>query len=395
MLLSQLAFSATVALLAAAASAYNLPASPIYGVNLGGWLVAEPWMLPKEWARMGSASAKSERALMSLNLPGTQRAFKEHWDSWLTEQDIKDLVHNHGINTFRIPLGHWIVEKTTTPDETFPKGGYQYLVRALGWIRNARAYAILDLHGAPGGQADNPFTGQTGSIKFYTPDNYERALLWARNMTRLAHKEGRGVVMGIEAVNEPLMDPKRTPGLGQYYLDFASAVREEEATLQIPCGPTRVGGNGPYEDCLNLVFMDQHWQYSDENNPANACIGHCIYDSHDYACFGGPSSNDLRGYLGWFCNDNRNQQDQQKGNYPVFTGEYSLCNSFSASNSELQTLGQAEQFTLGAAYGAVGWIYWNFKVEAGVGDPWDYRVMVDQGILPRVPGTGDPAACSF
>ncbi|KAJ3159509.1 hypothetical protein HDU88_008750 [Geranomyces variabilis] len=358
MLFQQLTCLAAAALLAVDTGAYNLPASPVYGVNLGGWLIVEPWMLPKEWINMGGRTAVSERELMSQNRPGTQQAFEQHWNTWLTEQDIKDLTRMYGINTFRIPVGFWIVEHLTSAQETFPKGGYRHLVLALGWIRNAGAYAILDLHGAPGAQADNAYTGQTGAPTFYTADNYERALLWARNMTRLAHNEGRGVVMGIEAVNEPLMDPAQTPGLGQFYLDFATAVRDEEGQMQISCGPTVFGGNAPYNDCVNLMFMDQHWQYSDVNNPADACLGHCIYDSHDYACFGGPSSNDLKGYLGWFCNDNRIQQDAQRRNFPVLTGEYSLCNTFSASASELQTLGQAQQFTLGAAYGAVGWIYW-------------------------------------
>lgn len=43
---------APLAALAGLASAGTMP-SKIFGVNLGSWLLIEPWMLPIEWKAMG------------------------------------------------------------------------------------------------------------------------------------------------------------------------------------------------------------------------------------------------------------------------------------------------------------------------------------------------------
>ncbi|KAJ3299654.1 hypothetical protein HK104_007873 [Borealophlyctis nickersoniae] len=380
-----------------ATATYNLPVNTVYGVNLGSMFIIEPWMLPNEWASMGGSGSCSEFDLWSKNLPGTPAAFKKHWETWVTIDDIYNLVYDYGINTFRIPLGYWIVEELTyygdgSGREPFPLGGYPYLLRVLSWIKGAGANAILVLHGAPGGQVNNAFTGQCNpNPGFYNSYNYGRALKWARNMTRLAHNEGKGVVIGIEAVNEPETDPAKTPGLGQYYTDFANAVRDEESKMGVQCGPTSVGVK-PYNDCVNLVFMDNHWQWGNHANPADSCRGHCIYDDHNYACFGGPPSQSLAGYKSWFCNDNRLDQNAQARNTPTITMEWSLCNNFGASVSDMTTIAKQQMYKYTSGSAAKGWMFWNFKVE-NRGKDWDYRSAVDAGIMPKQPGNGDAAAC--
>lgn len=56
-----------------------------------------------------------------------------------------------------------------------------------------------------------------------TPPNYFRALQWAAVTTFVTHIDPSfSTVFGIEAVNEPLMDPSQTPGYGD--CEFAHVV---------------------------------------------------------------------------------------------------------------------------------------------------------------------------
>jgi aryl-phospho-beta-D-glucosidase BglC (GH1 family) len=350
---------------------------------------------------MGSSTC-SELDLWKKGYSETPGNFKTHWDTFVDKDDIFNLVYNYGINTFRIPIGYWIVEELTYYSgggrEPFPLGGYPYLVRMLGWIKEAGAYAILDLHGAPGGQVNNAFTGQCNtSPDFYTTYNYGRAVKWARNMTRLAHTQGDGAVFAIQAVNEPERDGAKTPGLQQFYTDFANAIRDEESKMGIYCktpttpSTTRVVPSN-YDNCVNIMYQDKTWQYNMAANPANSCKGLCLYDDHNYACFGGPSSESEYGYLNWFCDDNRIYNNYQLGQSAIITGEWSLCNKFGASSYTKQKLGKAQTYKYTYGSGAKGYIFWSFKTEQN--DPnWSYTVAVDQGLLPKIPGKGSSTVC--
>ncbi|KAF8747887.1 Cellulase (glycosyl hydrolase family 5) [Rhizoctonia solani] len=106
---------------AVTAAKNGLPVDKIYGVNLGSWLLVEPWMLPDEWVnKMGgercdadcSACAASEFGLVKkLGQEKADQVFEEHWATWFTEKDVDEIVAA-GLNSVRIPwatglLNHW------------------------------------------------------------------------------------------------------------------------------------------------------------------------------------------------------------------------------------------------------------------------------------------------
>jgi glucan endo-1,6-beta-glucosidase len=134
----------------------------IRGVNLGSLFIIEPWMASQEWSSMGCGGTKSEFDCVSqLGQDAANAAFKKHWDTWITEDDM-DTMKSYGINTIRVPVGYWMVEDTVyRSSEHFPEGGLEYMDRLAGWAADRNIYVILDLHGAPGAQEPNqPFTGQ-------------------------------------------------------------------------------------------------------------------------------------------------------------------------------------------------------------------------------------------
>lgn len=85
-------------------------------LQLGSWLVLEPWMLPNEWASMGgdlcfqngscADCAASEFDLVKkLGQEKADEVFQTHWETWFTEDDVKAIV-DAGLNTVRIPVSN-------------------------------------------------------------------------------------------------------------------------------------------------------------------------------------------------------------------------------------------------------------------------------------------------
>ena len=67
-----------------------------------------------------------------------------------------------------------------------------------------------------------------------SPPNYYRALQWAAVMTYITHIDPAfSSVFGIEAVNEPIMDPTKTPGYGdcEFALPSSSPIGSPRAEL--------------------------------------------------------------------------------------------------------------------------------------------------------------------
>ncbi|KAI6118424.1 glycoside hydrolase family 5 protein [Pisolithus sp. B1] len=351
----------------------QLPVEKIYGVNLGSWLLLEPWMLPQGDLRLEStiltisdpsvfqggliwedkfaqtarnASSPSCTAFAMAYPDTVDQTFAKHWDSWFTQSDLQDLK-NAGINTLRIPLGYWIVEALVErPAENYPRGGLDYLRRGLGWVRDSGMHVILDHHALPGVQTPGQeFTGQcTNDVQFYTPHNYHRALVWTAVMTTLSHLDPQfSSVFAIEAVNEPIRDASQTPGYGDFQIklreDFSLPTTNFTATLQQACslslfdadvvdalldaipilsgiglqyGLTDTLTSEPFNSGRSPLvtnFMDVNWQYDNPPNPANAAIGPQGYDNHLYYSFGGVADADPTAYMQSICNLQRIQND--------------------------------------------------------------------------------------
>jgi hypothetical protein len=138
----------------------TLPSYKIRGVNLGSLFIIEPWMSSNTWKSMGCGGASSEwDCVASLGQDKANAAFHQHWDTFITASDF-DKMAEYGLNTVRVPVGHWFVEETIQDGENWPRGGMKYLDKVVGMAKERRMGVILDLHGAPGVQVpNNAFTG--------------------------------------------------------------------------------------------------------------------------------------------------------------------------------------------------------------------------------------------
>lgn len=154
-----LALLATVSITLAA-----LPKDKIRGVNLGSLFIVEPWMSSDTWKSMGCGDAKSEwDCVASLGQEKADAVFQRHWNTFITAKDF-DKMKDYGLNTVRIPVGHWFVEETIIQGESWPRGGMKYLDKVAAMAASRNISVIIDLHGAPGVQVpNNAFTGHVSA----------------------------------------------------------------------------------------------------------------------------------------------------------------------------------------------------------------------------------------
>ncbi|KAH8834364.1 glycoside hydrolase family 5 protein [Flagelloscypha sp. PMI_526] len=401
----------------------SLP-SKIYGVNIGGWLIIEPWILPQKWLAMGGqdcpcqqSSCIATESAFTRAYPSTVDAtFSEHWSTWFTSDDINEMK-SYGINAVRIPVGYWIIESLVGVQEAFPKGGLRHLQRGLRDLSRVGISVILDHHALPGAQAMNEvFTGVCNSDpQFFTPP-----------------------------VNEPFYDARRTPGFGEFQHNFVStmrgielimgmdvpgwsdsdiprsrsrnlsdvilsasnfhifnletqaALRDTASVLMDACSQLDIKSLYDFEasqyrgrDILVTNFQDRAWQINDPPNPRDATRGPASYDDHLYYC---PNED---AYLRHICNLDRVASANKDGNRPLSFGEWSLCTQFAASEEFLVKWADAQNLAFSQD---LGWFFWNFKTEGTRDDitrVWSYRDAAKRGYLTRDPAQlQNPNVCA-
>ncbi|CAG8715122.1 1704_t:CDS:2, partial [Acaulospora colombiana] len=85
---------------------------PVRGVNLGGWLVLEPFITPSLFETSGVIDEFTLCA--SLGPDAAKAMLDKHYSTFITEQDFADIA-KAGLDHVRISFGHWAVN--TTADE--------------------------------------------------------------------------------------------------------------------------------------------------------------------------------------------------------------------------------------------------------------------------------------
>ena len=81
----------------------------IRGVNLGGWLLLEPWITPVFFEEVNVGDLQDQIVdewtyAEKLEPQVYQERMVRHWSSFLTPGDLEDLV-TAGVSHVRIPLG--------------------------------------------------------------------------------------------------------------------------------------------------------------------------------------------------------------------------------------------------------------------------------------------------
>ena len=167
------------------------------GVNLGGWLMMEGYLLhspniPERRFRKEFAAALGKKALDDFD-----RSFRENF---ITEKDIGQ-IKRLGFNCLRVPFHYRVVEKAPY---IYGAKGLSYLDRTVRWAKRHKIWVILDLHAAPGAQNHDWHSDSAGPAELWTKKVYrERTFaLWEFLADRYKDETG---VAGYDLLNESVV----------------------------------------------------------------------------------------------------------------------------------------------------------------------------------------------
>ncbi|ORX38488.1 putative cellulase [Kockovaella imperatae] len=175
----------------------------IRGINIGGWLVLEPWITPSLFAATGNDAIVDEWTFCSMQKYQTaSAALKQHWDTWYTESDFQAIAAA-GLNHVRIPIGFWAYD--ISGGEPYIQGAAAYLDNAIQWARQNNLKVQIDLHGAPGSQNGYDNSGHRGDADWADASNNiarTKAILGQLSL-KYSDPSYYQVVTMLEALNEP------------------------------------------------------------------------------------------------------------------------------------------------------------------------------------------------
>ncbi|KAI0785373.1 exo-beta-1,3-glucanase [Irpex lacteus] len=376
----------------------------VRGVNLGGWLVLEPWITPSLFDNTGNANIVDEWTFGQLQDRNTAlNTLTQHWNTWITESDFAAIAAA-GLNHVRIPIGYWAFE--VGPGEPYISGQLPYLQKAVTWAGNHGLKVIVDLHGAPGSQ--NGFDNSGHRVSF--PG-------WHSNSTNVQRTDNiikRIASMfatntNVVSVIAPLNEPAGFDGdavlnvVKQYWYDsygnirfpFGSSQESNTVVLLHDAFQPLSYWNG-FQTAPNWqgVAMDTHiYQMfsQDEVSRTNqqhidaACANADRLSSFDLWVIVGewtPAPTDCAKYL-----NGRGVGARYDGSFSgstrvgSCTGKTGNRNSFSSDyKTFLRQYWEAQVITYEKGQ---GWIQWTWKAENA--DDWTYQAGLAGGWIPQNP----------
>ncbi|OYV06803.1 MAG: hypothetical protein CFE26_04355 [Verrucomicrobiales bacterium VVV1] len=298
------------------------------GVNLGCWLIMEPWMCPMDSSGLKDEGSARDLLEKRFGQATADSLFQDWQESWFDESDL-DRIAALGLNAVRLPI--WYRNLQTEDGQWLPDGfkRIDWFVQSA-WKRGI--YTILDLHGAPGGQTKGESTGRIRP----------NAELW-NNEAHLA----------------------RTPSLGTLWSTYDRlyrAIREIDPDHVISvegCINTRVGEKSigwgwdalPHPDLFgwkNMLYQLHHyeWDWNDLDKQKRGIDFH-VSEWNSHTSYG----------------------------VPVYMGEF---NPMAQEQAWSHALGKFTE-------SGFSWTFWTYKATHGTGsDSWGLYNPIKKPVAPNL-----------
>jgi glucan 1,3-beta-glucosidase len=197
----------------------------IKGVNIGGWLVLEPWITPSLfYPFLGKHTNNNNNNKIGMDMYTfcevlgplqANKILRNHWSTWVTEEHIQIFSKNN-INLLRVPIGDWMyipygpfstteqnTNKNTNKITKCTDGAIEALdnLFILGKKYNMRI--LLDLHGVKGSQNGFDNSGQTLEIEIQNNNNNNNTIHFKHWEIRKANWIGP---FDIDSKSYPIID---------------------------------------------------------------------------------------------------------------------------------------------------------------------------------------------
>ncbi|MDD4528120.1 MAG: cellulase family glycosylhydrolase [Candidatus Margulisbacteria bacterium] len=355
----------------------------IRGVNLGGWLVLEKWIKPSLFT---DSLAEDELGLLLELKEIAVKRIEKHRSSFIQEKDIKWLA-SIGINTIRIPYGHWLFGEDYPYHKNYKgtkypyvNGSLEYLDKAVDWAEKYAIDVVLDLHAAPGCQNGFDNGGMFNTCDWHKKEEYVEFTV--KLLQRVAERYSqRRNILAISLLNEPRWDIP-TNFINEFNLRAIEAMKTvSEAQIMFHEG---------FRDCVE-------WQgvYSDKEKKL------LFYDIHRYQCFETLDMNQniyehINKPVTKLIQESKNIKD--KLGIRCVVGEWSLgldpmvvpvLFEIKSRNHAYLGLDEMQLEAAKKAFGCAqllayesfdGWFFWTYKTETQ--PEWSFQECVKRGWLP-------------
>ncbi|KAJ5513247.1 Glycoside hydrolase superfamily [Penicillium fimorum] len=388
---------------------------PIRGVNLGGWLSIEPFIVPSLFSKWPSSAGIIDEYTLTKKLGNSAAdTLEKHYAEFISESDLKEIAEA-GLDHVRIPYSYWAVT-TYDGDPYVPKIAWRYLLRAIEWCRKYGLRIKLDLHGLPGSQNGWNHSGRQGSVNWLEGSdgdlNRKRSLEIHDQLSKFfAQDRYKNVVTIYGLANEPLMLKLPVEKVLDWTKEAAELVRKNGVTATLVL----------HDGFLNLAKWDTMFQ----SHPDNMYL-----DTHQYTTFNtGEIVLNHTAKLDVICNswqpmikeintttsgwgpticgewsqadtdcaqyvNNVGRGARWEGTYDTSstkaycpTADKGTCSCADANQDPsdysdtykkyLQTYAEAQ---MSAFETAMGWFYWTWRTESAA--QWSYRTAWKNGYMP-------------
>ena len=303
------------------------------GLNLGGWLVMEPWMCPADSGGLPDTYSIIMELDGRFGVAIEQSLIRTYQTNWITTADL-DNITNGGFNCVRVPVW-WgnFYSITNTTISGWRSDAFTVLDSLVTNCASRGIYVIIDMHGVIGGQSTSDDTGQQNQNQYWTSsiDQSETAYMW----TQIAsHYNGNGTVAGYDLINEPDNAPS-TAAVWAAYTNLYTTARAADPS--------------------HMIFLEGtfgNWDWDMLPNPSLYGWTNVVYSMHEYQ-FGGTlaqcetgSDNQLKDF-----------NNHKSWNVPDYIGEWNdmgngaTCYDYSTNDYNSD---------------GISWTMWTYKATAGL-----------------------------
>ncbi len=317
------------------------------GVNLGGWMVMEPWMTPADSSGLADEYSIIQKLDSRFGVAAEQSLIQTYRQSWMTAHDL-DLIQAQGLNTVRVPV--WWGDFYTLAG-AWRSDAFTLLDWLVGAASSRGIYTIIDMHGVFGGQSTSDDTGYANQNLYWTSTNDQMltAQMWS---SIAAHYKGNTGVAAYDLMNEPSGAPN------------TQAVWTLENSLYQTIRAADPG------HIITIEGTFGSWNWSMVPSPSTYGWTNVLYQMHEYQWAGTVSAvetgadnqvKDFKNHLSW--------------NVPAYIGEF---NAFGTGTT-------AWQYVLNDFNNSkMNWTSWSYKATHG-GPPDSWGLYDPAGTWPPVP----------